>query len=62
VELFKYLPQSAIEKLVMFIKSEIYLSNDIIVKSGSHGDSLYFVDSGTVAVYTSFGKEVNHLK
>lgn len=58
VDLFKYLPQAAIVQLVKFIKTEIYLVNDVIVKSGTHGDSLFFLGSGTVAVYTSLGKEV----
>ncbi|XP_011498917.1 PREDICTED: potassium/sodium hyperpolarization-activated cyclic nucleotide-gated channel 1-like [Ceratosolen solmsi marchali] len=62
VKLFKYLPEPAIEKLIMFIKPELYLSNDIIVKSGTIGDTMYFIDSGTVAVYSSFGKEICHLE
>ncbi|XP_008214952.1 potassium/sodium hyperpolarization-activated cyclic nucleotide-gated channel 4-like [Nasonia vitripennis] len=62
VDLFKYLPRAAIVELVKFIRTEIHLVNDVIVKSGTHGDCLFFVGSGTVAVYTSLGKEVCHLE
>ncbi|OXU25981.1 hypothetical protein TSAR_004105 [Trichomalopsis sarcophagae] len=62
VDLFKYLPRAAIVELVKFIRTEIHLVNDVIVKSGTRGDCLFFVGSGTVAVYTSLGKEVCHLE
>lgn len=40
------------------MKSEIYLTNDVIVRAGISGDSMYFISTGTIAVYTANGKEV----
>ncbi|XP_014218369.1 potassium/sodium hyperpolarization-activated cyclic nucleotide-gated channel 1-like [Copidosoma floridanum] len=62
VDLFKFLPESAVIQLVNYVKPEIYLASDVIVKSGSQGEHLFFIGSGTVAVYTSLGKEVCHLE
>lgn len=40
------------------MKPEIYLTNDVVVRAGVAGDSMYFISSGSVAVYTINGKEV----
>lgn len=61
VELFKHLPEIVVAKLVDTLHSEIFMSGDEIVRAGTRGNSLYFVSSGTVAVYTSRGKEVTVL-
>lgn len=34
------------------------MTGDEIVKAGTRGEALYFISSGTVAVYTAVGKEV----
>lgn len=59
VDFFKYLPRQAIMQLVYYIKREIYLLNDTIVKAGTPGTALFFIGSGTVSVYTALGKEVS---
>lgn len=58
VELFKHLPKNIIVQLTGALHSEIYIAGDEIVKAGTHGEALYFISSGTVAVYNSAGKEV----
>lgn len=61
VMLFQDLPPSILIKLVTSMKSEIYLSSDVIVSAGTVGDSMFFILTGTVAVYTGSGKEIAHL-
>lgn len=58
VELFKHLPKNIIIQLTGALQSEIYIAGDEIVKAGTRGEALYFISSGTVAVYNSAGKEV----
>ncbi|RZC37588.1 cNMP binding domain containing protein [Asbolus verrucosus] len=62
VALLAHLPQESLKQVVTYLKAEIYLPNDIIIKSGSVGDCMYFLASGTVAVWTPSGKEVCHLQ
>ncbi|XP_076752308.1 potassium/sodium hyperpolarization-activated cyclic nucleotide-gated channel 2 [Xylocopa sonorina] len=62
VELFKHLPDTVIAQLTGALRSEIFMTDDKIVKAGTCGDALYFISSGTVAVYTAVGKEVCHLE
>lgn len=47
--------------IIIFIgilKSVIYLNEDIIYKSKTDGDCMFFIVSGTVALITFNGKEV----
>ncbi|XP_035732804.1 potassium/sodium hyperpolarization-activated cyclic nucleotide-gated channel 1-like [Vespa mandarinia] len=62
VSLFQYIPESIVLQLINVLSSEIYLENDIIVKTDEEGDGLYFIASGTVAVYNILWKEVCHLE
>ncbi|XP_078038696.1 potassium/sodium hyperpolarization-activated cyclic nucleotide-gated channel 1 [Augochlora pura] len=62
VALFKHLPECVVAQLTSALRSEIYMCGDKIVKAGTRGESLYFITSGTVAVYTAKGKEVCHLE
>ncbi|KOX78249.1 Potassium/sodium hyperpolarization-activated cyclic nucleotide-gated channel 4 [Melipona quadrifasciata] len=62
VELFKHLPDTVIVQLTNSLHSKIYMTGDEIVKAGTRGEALYFISSGTVAVYTMMGKEVCHLE
>ncbi|KAF5299414.1 hypothetical protein FQA39_LY11560 [Lamprigera yunnana] len=59
VHLFHDFPASFLMKIVKSMKCEIYLRGDVIIKAGVTGESMYFIVSGTVAVYTANGKEVN---
>lgn len=61
VAIFKNLPKNVLQSIVKNLKFEIYLPNEVIVKAGSHGDCMFFLSSGTVAVLTPTGKEVGSL-
>ncbi|KXJ79519.1 hypothetical protein RP20_CCG000598 [Aedes albopictus] len=61
VELFRNLPHALIEDIVDRLKLELFLENDVIIQAGSLGDAMYFIASGTAAVYSASGKELGHL-
>lgn len=62
VDFLKRIPQYIVRELVIRMKSEIYLPNDIIVHAGIPGNCMYFIYYGTVAVYAPSGIEMCHLK
>ncbi|XP_076169153.1 potassium/sodium hyperpolarization-activated cyclic nucleotide-gated channel 4 [Ptiloglossa arizonensis] len=62
VELFKHLPETVVAQLVGTLRSEIFTIGDKVIEAGTRGDSLYFIVSGTLAVYNSTGTEVCHLE
>ncbi|KAG5319833.1 HCN4 protein, partial [Pseudoatta argentina] len=62
VTFFNNLPLALITRIDDLLKSEIFLPNDIIVRVNEPGNCMYFIASGTVAIYTITGKEVCHLE
>lgn len=58
VAFFKNLPLALIVRIVSCLRAEVFLVNDVIVKANTPGDSMYFIASGTVAVFTNSGREV----
>jgi hypothetical protein len=62
VTFFNPLPLALLTRIVALLKSEIFLTNDVIVRANQPGDCMYFIAIGTVAIYTSSGKEVCHLE
>ncbi|XP_012525099.3 potassium/sodium hyperpolarization-activated cyclic nucleotide-gated channel 1-like [Monomorium pharaonis] len=62
VTFFSNLPLPLLTRIVVLLKSEIFLTNDVIVRVNQPGDCMYFIATGTVAIYTSTGKEVCHLE
>ncbi|KAH0564695.1 hypothetical protein KQX54_013482 [Cotesia glomerata] len=62
VEFFKHIPSSILPQVVMHLKSEIYLANDVLVKAGTIGDALYYIITGTVGVYTASERKVCNLE
>ncbi|KAK4874533.1 hypothetical protein RN001_013893 [Aquatica leii] len=61
VEFFHELPASLLMRMVKCMKSEIFLQGDVIVKAGGAGECMYFISSGTTAVYTDNGKEATNV-
>ncbi|CAG9825384.1 unnamed protein product [Phaedon cochleariae] len=62
VSLFADLTPDQLSLLVAKLIPEIFLPRDTILQSGAPSESMYFLSSGTVAVYTHSGKEVCHLQ
>lgn len=62
VSLFAELNPMQLSKVVDCLIPEIFLPNDTIIHAGTYGDAMYFLFSGTVAVYTRSGKEICHLQ
>lgn len=58
VSIMAELPQNIVTEVISSLKSEVFLPNDIIVKAGTPGDCMYFLETGTVSVLTKNGKEV----
>lgn len=62
VTFFNNLPVSLLTRIVAQLKSEIFLTNDVIVRAGQTGDCMYYIATGTVAIYTDSGREICHLE
>lgn len=59
VPIFSTLTTSEIAVLANHLKSKIYLGGDTIFTSRERANCMYFIESGTVAIYTQTGKEVS---
>ncbi|KAG5885087.1 hypothetical protein JTB14_003961 [Gonioctena quinquepunctata] len=62
VQIFNEMPPDQISGMVSKLIPETFLPKDTILRSGSYSESLYFIASGTVAVYSHSGKEICHLQ
>ncbi|KAJ0177621.1 hypothetical protein K1T71_006494 [Dendrolimus kikuchii] len=62
VALFENIPASVVGTILGCLRPEVYLPNDSVVRAGDFGDSMYFIASGTVAVYSLKGVEICHLE
>ena len=62
VTFFNNLPILLLTRIVAILKSEIFLANDVIVRANQLGDCMYFIATGTVAIYTNSGREICHLE
>lgn len=61
IDIFSFLDEEELKSLRLHLTSEIYIPMSTIFKSGDPVDCLYFISSGTVALYTYSGKELCHL-
>ncbi|KAK7874195.1 hypothetical protein R5R35_006240 [Gryllus longicercus] len=57
VSFFNNLPAGLLLRIVLCMRAEMFLANDVVVKAGARGECMYFITSGTVAVYTTTGRE-----
>ncbi|KAF7269120.1 hypothetical protein GWI33_017869 [Rhynchophorus ferrugineus] len=62
VTIFSKLSPKEVEQVITYLVPEIFLPNEIITQSGTPADCMYFLENGTVAVFTPSGKEVGHLQ
>lgn len=58
---FENLPSSLVLKIISALSVELFLDGDVVYTMGQMGTSVYFITSGSVALYTPSGKEVCHL-
>lgn len=61
-EVFQSLPRKVVAQVIQRMNREMYFPNDVIIQANTFGDSLYFICSGKVAVWTSSGKEIARLE
>jgi Cyclic nucleotide-binding domain len=57
---FENLPSHLIMRIIASLSIELYLKDDIIYSVGEIGTSVHFITSGSVAFYSSSGKEIVH--
>ncbi|XP_022838085.1 potassium/sodium hyperpolarization-activated cyclic nucleotide-gated channel 2-like [Spodoptera litura] len=62
LEFLKQLPSSLLVQIAFKLRVVIYIAGDIIFKINTVGDCIYFIDRGTVAIYSDSGKEICHLE
>ncbi|XP_071050696.1 potassium/sodium hyperpolarization-activated cyclic nucleotide-gated channel 4-like isoform X2 [Onthophagus taurus] len=55
------LPTEVIQNMLSKVEVEHFMTGDCIIKSGRIGTCMYFIVTGTVAIYTYFGVEMCHL-
>ncbi|CAG9771738.1 unnamed protein product [Ceutorhynchus assimilis] len=60
-KIFATVPAKTIVQVMSYLVPQIYLPNDLVIQSGTVGDCMYFIGSGTVAVVSPSGKELCHL-
>ncbi|CAH1991573.1 unnamed protein product [Acanthoscelides obtectus] len=60
--ILKILPASVLSILISKMKAETYLADDVIVSVGKPHENIYFISSGTVAVFNMNDHELDHLE
>ncbi|CAH1964372.1 unnamed protein product [Acanthoscelides obtectus] len=61
VSLFSHLTAEEVSNVIEALKPEIFLPKDTVMLAGTYGDRMFFISSGTVAVYTHSGREVTSI-
>lgn len=59
VSFFRNLPMNLLVRIISCLQIQVFLTNDVIIRAGTPGKCMYFISTGTVAVYTKSGKEVH---
>ncbi|CAG9762066.1 unnamed protein product [Ceutorhynchus assimilis] len=62
VKVFRFFPHSIISQIIAKCRVLVYLNNDFIARAGDVADNVYFISSGTVAVYNRDKHEMIHLR
>lgn len=59
--LLKKIPAGILEKLISRFELDVYITNTTVYKCGNTADCLYFLCSGSVAIYDENGTEKRHV-
>ncbi|KAK7874094.1 hypothetical protein R5R35_004638 [Gryllus longicercus] len=59
--LFRNVPKSLVNSIVVALQEQLFLPHDVVYASGDPARYLHFLAQGTVAVFLSTGEEVGHL-
>ncbi|XP_056633377.1 potassium/sodium hyperpolarization-activated cyclic nucleotide-gated channel 1-like [Diorhabda sublineata] len=62
VIIFNDLSVEDIKEVTKVLIPEIILASDTIYRAGNQGDCMYFIASGTIALYTPSGQELCHIQ
>jgi hypothetical protein len=55
ISLFGQMSDQVLEKAMTCLKFEVFFEGDMIIQAGEVGDAMYFIMTGTVAVFTPDG-------
>lgn len=53
------MPREILFKIISYLKCEYLLPGDVILEQSTPGNAMFIIDSGSVAVYSKDGQEVN---
>lgn len=56
VPFFKYAEVEFLQELVSLLQFEVYLQDEVIIKGGSRGNRMFFVEHGLVDIITATGE------
>ncbi|XP_060536182.1 potassium/sodium hyperpolarization-activated cyclic nucleotide-gated channel 2-like isoform X2 [Cylas formicarius] len=59
---FRNLPLNLLVRIISCLRIEVYLVNDVIIRANTPGTNMYFISTGTVAIYSKSGTEICHLE
>lgn len=59
---FKFVPQQDVARLIAMMKLETYTPGDFIFKPGQHIEDIFFISSGSIAILNKDGVELCHLE
>ncbi|KOB74196.1 putative hyperpolarization activated cyclic nucleotide-gated potassium channel, partial [Operophtera brumata] len=62
VPLFQDMPVALINAIIFSLTQVLYMPGEVLVKSNQAGNSLFMISSGTVAMMSSSGRELTHLR
>ncbi|GLH02346.1 cGMP-dependent protein kinase, isozyme 1 [Gryllus bimaculatus] len=62
VPFFSDLPLDVMVRIVLCLRNEIFMENEVVVQAGTTGNSMYFIAAGTVVVFSASGNEICHLQ
>ncbi|XP_013164238.1 PREDICTED: potassium/sodium hyperpolarization-activated cyclic nucleotide-gated channel 2-like [Papilio xuthus] len=62
VAFLKHIPRALLLEVGLRLQMVLFIAGDVIMKINTIGDCMFFIDKGTVAIYSESGREVCHLE